>query len=232
MFDIHQSITNDDGDRNEELLENYQEGLIREFTQSPEGVAHFEAHGRFGYADMFLRYYFDYVDDSVPAMTLRDIKEVLFDLFPQKVSTEATNGPGIVAEVRAFWSFLGRHYGLPQAPLIVEFLNDKAGKRLQDALADPRNYGMAKSFVMAGIKAGYDMTSPEGMEQFQAVYNAQLAGGARDVLSLSALNNPFGEFDPDSGLPPLPYFPTTRTSTKDDRKRKKQQRQAKKRNRR
>lgn len=43
-------------------------------------------------------------------------------------------------------------------------LGPSAGKKLERALADPRNFGMAKSILMAGEKAGFDIHSEEGVE--------------------------------------------------------------------
>ena len=43
---------------------------------------------------------------------------------------------------------------------------------------DPARGGLAKSFLMGGMAAGFDMTSQEGMNQFKDFYNAQLRGKA------------------------------------------------------
>jgi hypothetical protein len=97
-------------------------------------------------------------------------------------------------------------------------------ERLRKKLADPRNYGMAKSFFMAGSEAGYDMATQKGLDQFMEVYNRQLQGGM--------------------GPPPLPLDPgdfsepwlAVEKPSQDEREKKraarKRQRQARKRNRR
>lgn len=54
----------------------------------------------------------------------------------------------------------------------------------------PPNW-MAKSFMMAGKNAGFDMTSEKGMQAFNAFYNANLPrfGGLSDNLLLPPLSD-------------------------------------------
>ena len=54
-------------------------------------------------------------------------------------------------------------------------LDDKAERKLQKELADPANYGMAKSLVMMGKERGFDMTTEEGLNEWMLTYNAELA---------------------------------------------------------
>jgi hypothetical protein len=94
---------------------------------------------------------------------------------PRKVSTDADSATSIVFELTKFWEYLGRVYKLPEAQAIVEWLTaDGLVDELQAELSDPANFGMAKSFVMAGKNAGYDMTSQAGMNEFMTVYNQSL----------------------------------------------------------
>ena len=96
-------------------------------------------------------------------MTTGDLEEVVFDLFPRKVITERGDGAEIIQELRAFWRFLQRVYQLPQARQMLARLTPQAARRLERELQEPVNFGMAKSFVLMGKEAGFDMESPEGM---------------------------------------------------------------------
>jgi len=40
------------------------------------------------------------------------LREILFDLFPRKVSTSADEADEIIRELQAFWTFLQREYHL------------------------------------------------------------------------------------------------------------------------
>jgi hypothetical protein len=157
-------------------------------------------------------------------MTLSDFNEVLFQIFPRKVSVEADQAAPIIAELRAFWSFLARQYSLENAREILETLDDSAVCRLHDKLADPANFGMAKSFFMMGSQAGFDMTTQEGLAAFQMLYNTKVLGNRlgsqqperQQAMKTLALPEPERrDFD----------------ELKKKRKEKKRQREAKRRNR-
>ena len=51
----------------------------------------------------------------------------------------------------------------------------QATRHLEWELQKPTNFGMAKSFVLMGKEAGFDMESPEGMHAWVEAYNATVA---------------------------------------------------------
>jgi hypothetical protein len=222
MFDFQQSLRDEYGECDEEKLLDYIDGLMAEFAESPEAQPIREQFGGCDWADTMMHYGFNYLGTSPAEMTRRDFEEVVFELFPQKVSVEPERAGEIIAELRAFWNFVSRQYGSNNARDILEALDDNASKELHREMADPANYGMAKSFVMQGKQRGFDMTNPEEVAEFSAAYNAQLAG-LRDPLAVGR-------------LPEGPRLPALERQTGDDlkkrRKEKRKQRQAKKRNRR
>jgi hypothetical protein len=222
MFDIRQSIYDDSGDHDEEREHEYINDLMDEFADSPEAQPIIEQDGSVGYAGMMLEYYFGYIGGELTRMTVPDFNEVVFDLFPRKVSTEPANGPRIIAELRAFWTFIDRQYGLPNARAILVTLNG-AENRLTNKLANPGNWGIAKSITMQGIEAGYDMTTEESLAAFMEVYNANLRS---QPLAL-----PRPRLDPSSiiMLPMLPPSPLSHEERKKKRKERKRERQARKR---
>jgi hypothetical protein len=154
-----------------------------------------ETHGPVGWSASMLDFAFDYLGVTPPEMSLRNLREIVYELFPRKVSVEAEAAGEIVEELRAFWRFVEREYRLPQASEFLEELDEEAERTLYRELADPANYGMAKSFFMMGEQAGFDMTSQEGNDQFMTAYNAallgrmgqgQIAGGNPGSVSASA----------------------------------------------
>ena len=189
MFDIHQSPSDEHGEWDEGAVEDYCNDLMESFATSPEGSAVEERYGDVGWAHSFLYYGFNYVGSAPPEMSRRDAKEILFDLFPRKVSTTPDAAGEIIFEMRAFWAFLLREYALTNATGILQDLGDDAERRLARELDDPRNFGMAKSLVMMGREAGFDMTTQEGLNSCMQAYNAAI--GARQF----------------SGPPPEPRAP-------------------------
>lgn len=230
MFDIHQPIRRERGDEiDEQLVQQYIGGLMEEFAAAPEAQPILQEYGDISWAGMMMEYAFNYLGTSIPKMSLADFNEVVFDLFPRKVSTPAESAPAIIAELQAFWSFLHRQYGLANARRILDSLTEDAARRLEQKLADPRNFGMAKSFVMQGVQAGYDMTTQEGVDAFMRAYNSSLAAGG------PAGGMPFdpGPFAGGLGWGLEPFGPMRdRADREKKRKARKAQRQARKRNRR
>ena len=175
-FDIRQMVIGaDTGEYDEEAAIQYQERLEELFAQSPEGAALIEQGETIGWISPFLSYAMSYLGVTPVEMTARDFDEVLFELFPRKVAVGPDEAAAIVDELRAFWAFLGRAYNLPNALALLERLDSRAVTRLERALADPSNFGMAKSMVMAGKARGFDTTTQEGLDDWISVHNAEQA---------------------------------------------------------
>lgn len=175
-FDIHQSVVDTEtGEYNEEAGIQYQEAIEELFAQSPEAAALSEQGTTLGWTSMFLNYSMSYLGVTPAEMNVQEFDEVLFELFPQKVAVGPEEAAGIIAELRAFWAFLERAYGLPNAPALLKRLDDRAAGRLERALSNPANFGMAKSMVMQGQARGFDTSTQEGLNAWMHTYNAEQA---------------------------------------------------------
>jgi hypothetical protein len=234
VFDIRQSIEDRHGEFDEGKARRYTEHLIEEFAESPEGQALAERveDNIGGWVDLMFEYYFNYIGGHPVDMTTGDLQEVLFELFPRKVSTEPDSAPEIVAELRAFWQFLGRQYQLGSAAGMVALLDDRAEHRLRKELADPRNFGMAKSFFTQGQAAGFDMTTERGLQEFMALYNASRMGMPMPPPGMLGGDDEEDFDDEDGDLPPGPPLPLSPKQKAKKRKERKAKREARKRNRR
>lgn len=177
MFDLNTSIL--DPEYGEELdekrLREYIDSLMAEFADSPE-AAEFqqEFNTRLGWPATYMHYAAQHLGVTPATMNVIDSEEVLFELFPRKVSVDAEKAGQIIGELRAFWQYLKRTRSLESADDILERLTEDDADRLEAELADEDNYGMAKSFFMAGQKAGYDMTNEADINRFMQVHNARL----------------------------------------------------------
>jgi hypothetical protein len=236
MFDIRQELFNED-ENDLELQRNYINGLVSLFHESPEGEALLDAQGDGGWTGIVLEYAIQYVGAMPAEMSLGEFNEVVFDLIPAKVSTEADSAGPIIREMRAFWSFLQRNFGIDNAAAILRSLDDQAEALLHKRLNDPSNFGMAKSFFTLGNAAGFDMTTQQGLDQFMLVYNSQLLASQSPLGNLTdrpadlRLRMPlFGPDGFDDGWSMPPGRPTGE-ALKKKRNDRKRQRQAKKRNR-
>ena len=108
-------------------------------------------------------------------MTSGDVQIVLEQLFPRKISLfSPEEADDAIPELIAFWQFLKREYQLNHADDILEYLHE-IEPEFRDIMNDSSKFGMAKSFFMMGQKAGFDMSTQEGLDEFMLHYNANIA---------------------------------------------------------
>ena len=134
--------------------------LVAAFLASPEGGAVSEMEGH----RMLMQFAADFLGASIGTLEPDELREVLFEIIPSKASVDPSSASAIIADCRAFYRFLKRAFGLALAEDCLRVLGPSAPKKLEQALADPRNFGMAKSLLMAGAQAGFDIHSREGIE--------------------------------------------------------------------
>jgi len=217
MFDVTQDAF-EDGEWSDELAANYRRGLFEAFEKSPEGTACQEHLGELGWTYTFLDLALNYVGTTPPGMSLADLNEVLLEIFPRKVSTEPESAEAIVCELRAFWEFLGRQYQLPNAPKFVAALDARLQSRLERELANPQNFGMAKSLFMMGDEMGFDMTTQEGLNEFMIFYNSSLVGTRPPASDSSPARAWSQSAEPLHERMPTPIMPERTPMTASDRK--------------
>ena len=136
---------------------------------------------------MLLRHAETELGVSIASLDADDLEEIVFDVFPEKLSIDASEASWILDILRAFFTFLGRAYDLPAAPACLRVLGEGAIERLETELADTSNYGLAKSMVMEGKAAGVPIESPEGMAVWGRTMNMRIAAGPARSLSPARL---------------------------------------------
>ncbi len=177
-FNIHQQVIDRDGMPLEKKASQYQDQLVQLFARSPEGQALWNEGIEPGWASLLLDFGMNYLSVTPPQMSPDDVREILFDLIPRKVSASADDAPEIIRELQAFWQFLQREFHLENAAACLKVLDDKAVRELKKKMSDPATFGIAKSFVMMGMERGFDMSSEEGINEWMATYNAEITAGA------------------------------------------------------
>ena len=110
-------------------------------------------------------------------MSPASLHKVLFQLIPCKVAARPEDASEAIWELRTFWTFLEREFGLRNAPSCLKVLDDRATRRLEKAMGDPANYGIGKSLFMMGAERGFDMSTPEGIQTWMDTYNAESTAG-------------------------------------------------------
>ncbi len=162
MFDIYQLDKEDSHSiESEKDLHSYLDTLMRLFNKSPEGRDHQKMYPEIGFWVAQLIYYgYAYMGVTIPHMAVVDVEEIISNLFPRKISlTSLDEAKGALPELIAFWSYLGREYKLSNAKDILEYLMSIKEVEFIKMMNNPSRFGMAKSFVIAGQQAGFDMTN-------------------------------------------------------------------------
>ena len=164
-----------DDSETEESWEKFQDALLQQFYDSPEGQARLKDDPDMGFwAAQLIEFGFNYIGISVPKMRVADIREIVTELFPRKISLSSSDDANdAIPELVAFWQYLQREYQLANAESVLNFLN-QIKPAFNKLMNDSSKFGMAKSFFMLGQSQGYDMTSQRGMDEFMLEYNTKL----------------------------------------------------------
>jgi hypothetical protein len=134
--------------------------LLHRFSASPEatGLTNFQA------CHFVMDFAADYFSETIATLGAKDLEEIVFEILPRKMTIDASEAGWIIDTNRAFYAYLKRELGLPQADACLRVLGPGAVKELEAALSDTGNFGLAKSLMMGGREAGFDMGSKEGIE--------------------------------------------------------------------
>ena len=151
-FDIYQIDKIDfETDDSEKILEKYTDKLLELFSKSPEGLERLEAIGEIGFwSEQFINLCFNYLGKSLAGVRADDVRELLIDIFPRKISFDtAEEFDGTLPELMAFWQFLKREFSLPNADTVLRSMSLIAPV-FKKEMMNPKKWGMAKSFFSIG----------------------------------------------------------------------------------
>ena len=170
------ALAHQDDEVDPEAREPLEDELVHRFAESPEAKDLDEIQACRFVMDLASNYF----GQTIATLGASELRELIFDIIPRKVSIDASEARWIIEENRAFYGFLKREYKLKQADACLKVLGGAAIKKLEAALSDSSNFGMAKSLFMAGADAGFDMQSKEGIEAWmQSVQGKPLPPSVR-----------------------------------------------------
>ena len=156
LFDL----ANDGDELDHERRRTLEDELVREFVASAEAKVLTDVQS----CHFVMDFAADFFGATIATLGPHELREIVFEIIPRKVSIDASKARWLIEGNRAFYAFLKRKYELEQADACLSVLGGDAVKRLEQALSDPSNFGMAKSLFAAGREAGFDMESKEGIE--------------------------------------------------------------------
>lgn len=138
--------------------------VIEGFFESPEEQAlGREAHFGAQVVDLALQ-------DGSPLSDLdpASLKRALFDTVPAELAVHPDEARTILEDTRAMLRYLHRVGELDDLAGCLAVADPKHEGRLAAALGDTRRYSMAKSLILEGTRAGFDMSTEAGVRAFIA----------------------------------------------------------------
>jgi hypothetical protein len=143
----------------ERVVIDLEEEIVRSFLASPEGQGVEVTH----LPRAVMEFARNYLETNIVWLRAPDLREILFEIAPRKMVVDVSMAGAMVAECRAFFTFLKREYGFSQTDACLRLLSHNAEERLEEAFSDSSRFGIGKSLVMAGKDAGFDIESEEGL---------------------------------------------------------------------
>ncbi len=158
-FDINAQVRNRDGSLDDRWFDVYSAELVHRFAASPEGLS---VPDYIVWSEAMMWLGKDYHRVTVATMNAAEFKEILFELFPRKMSCEPDSATSIVSELRAFWNFLKREFGLKNADSCLAVLVEDAAKQLEQKLSNPANFGVASASGKQSWRGAHNVPEEHG----------------------------------------------------------------------
>ena len=156
-----ETVLDADGEVDHDLFEDHFDALMSRFEEAPEASEEAQP-----IAEMLVEYAASTFGATIVGLTPEEMKTLLFQVIPHKLTIEPGAAPLIVETMRGLLTFVERELGAPHAAECLAALGPNAAQRLARELADESNFGMAKTLFIQGMRAGYDMTTEEGVAAF------------------------------------------------------------------
>ena len=121
----------------------------------------------------FAEYGYNYVGMAPADWSRRGGSECCVEVFPRKVSGELPFFQAVAPVLSAFFTFLGEKALLPDGRALAKTVAE-LDQEIVDASQDSRNWGPAKTFVMAAEKAGVNICDSQAMKRFMLEFNLRL----------------------------------------------------------
>ncbi|NVB80913.1 MAG: hypothetical protein HOV81_21125 [Kofleriaceae bacterium] len=134
--------------------------LLDAFERSPGGKQYAAD------AEMLCEHVETTFDVPFEAMTPDEMRALLLDVLPRQLSVEATECSEIVEALRALLAFCATRLSSAHSAACLSILTPALATKFERAMRDENKFGPAKTIIMAGIRAGFDLSSEEGVEAY------------------------------------------------------------------
>jgi hypothetical protein len=160
----------------EEVTPEERDALLQDFLTSPEGQRWRGDEDAEEVAALAIEFGADYNHGGPLRWSPVVVEIFMTSWLARKVSLEPEFFKRVPDVLRDWVAFAGRRQGVPAPPLREAVAAVKRyRKEMLEAVGDPAAWGPAKTFAVAALRAGVDMSDDEAVEQFIERYNEGLA---------------------------------------------------------
>jgi hypothetical protein len=121
----------------------------------------------------------DYLGLDRPAdLDEGDVEELLLHIYPRKITVlDGADAEDTIPAMRDFLAYLADSGAMPEGAVRrLERELERIAPRFTDAVMNPSNWGMARSFVQAMVADGVDLNDQTAVDRWIATYNTRLDG--------------------------------------------------------
>jgi len=107
-----------------------------------------------------------------------DVEELLLHVYPRKITVlDGADAEDTIPAMRDFLAYLADSGAMPEGTVrTLERELERIAPRFTDAVMNPSNWGMARSFVQAMVADGVDLNDQTAVDRWIATYNTRLGG--------------------------------------------------------
>lgn len=154
-------ILDDEGDVDDERFDRYRAALMTRLAERDEIPDETLAA-----AEMLVEFAAVYHRVTFGRITANQLEALLLETIPAELAVESNEAGRIVAAARELMRLVGEELASPAAHEALELLDDAFVARMVRELENPAKFTEGKQLVMAGIAAGFDMSTEEGVTEF------------------------------------------------------------------
>ena len=120
--------------------------------------------------ELFIDFSYNYLGSRPEEISIDELEELLFDLFPRKLSYERESLIETLEVIKAFFIFMEMEGYHPDSKNLAHFIDKNQSEILKEC-ENPDNFGVAKSIASFATKEGVDLSNENEIAQFIKQFN-------------------------------------------------------------
>ncbi|GMT49833.1 MAG: hypothetical protein IEMM0008_1372 [bacterium] len=141
--------------------------------------------------ELFIDFSYNYLGTRPEEISIDELDELLFELFPRKLSYETESLIETLEVIKAFFIFMGKEGYHPNGKNLAHFIDENQSEIIKEC-ENPDNFGVAKTIGSLAIKEGVDLNNENELSQFINEFNQRSFDERTRLLNMDDSTLPFG----------------------------------------